>query len=134
MLLRLIPNLGGDGTTCGVIAMNDTGSDVLTLFSTDLLYLGHTPGYNGWLGTAGITDASGNTTFLPRLLVEVQLVRDDDTPWSDWIPEIAIVRQPSPNLVRLSGGGIRDALYVGTPAGNHLLAVSATKGGLASLL
>src|ERR1700728_2968346 len=75
-----------------------------------------------------------NTTFLPRLLVQVQLVRDDDTPWGDWIPEIAIVRQPSPNLVRLSGGGIRDALYVGTPPGNHLLAVSATKGGLASLL
>jgi hypothetical protein len=41
MLLRLIPAHGGDGTIYGIIAINDTGSDMLTLFTTDLLQLGN---------------------------------------------------------------------------------------------
>ena len=37
------------------------------------------------------------------------------------------------SLSRLSGAGIRDALYFGTAPGSHVLAVSATKGGSTSL-
>jgi hypothetical protein len=59
-------------------------------------------------------------------------VRDNDTPWSGWINEDAIVKQHG--TPRLSGVGIRHVLYIGTAPGNHLLAVSATKGGLTSLL
>jgi hypothetical protein len=132
MLLRLTPALGGNGTTIGIIAMNDTGSDILTLFNTDLLALGNTQGYHGWLGRTGIMDATGTITFFPRILVQVQLVRDDDTPWSDWIDEDAIVKQHG--APRLSGVGIRHVLYIGTAPGNDLLAISATKGGLTSLL
>jgi hypothetical protein len=40
MLLGLIPGLGGDGTRYGVIAMNDTGSDVLTIFDVEMPLLG----------------------------------------------------------------------------------------------
>lgn len=61
-------------------------------------------------------------------------MRDDDTPWGNWIDELAIVKQPSPNVLRLSGFGIGNALYLGTAPGNHGLAVAATKGGMASLL
>jgi len=39
MLLRLTPALGGDGIVFGIIAMNDTGSDILTLFRSDLTQL-----------------------------------------------------------------------------------------------
>jgi hypothetical protein len=133
MLLRLMPGLGGDGTVCGIIAMNDTGSDMLTLFTTDLPYLGNSQGYTGWLAPAGIRDASGSITFLPTILVQVQLVKDDNSSWGDWIDEWAIVRQPGPNVTRLSGVGIREVLFIGTAPGNHLLAVSTTKGGLSSL-
>ena len=35
MHLRLAPEFGGDGTFCGVIALNDTGSDILPLFTSD---------------------------------------------------------------------------------------------------
>jgi hypothetical protein len=132
MLLRLIPALGGDGTVYGITAMNDTGSDLLTLVTIDFPRLGNIQGYAGWLAPTGVWDAGGNITFLPTILVEVQLVRDDNTPWGDWIHGRAIVRQPSPNLIRLSGVGIRYAFYIGTAPGNHLLAVSATKGGLTS--
>ena len=44
MLVRLTPALGGDGTVHGIIAMNDTGSDLLTLFNTDLALLGNIQG------------------------------------------------------------------------------------------
>ena len=134
MLLRLIPALGGDGTTYGITVMNDTGSDMLTLVTTDFQLLGNTQGYSGWLLSTGVTDASGNTTVFPTILVEVQLVRNNGTLWGNWIPERAIVRQAVPNLPRLSGVGIRRVLYIGTAPGNHLLAASTTKGGLASLL
>ena len=32
--------LGDDGTVHGIIAMSDTGSEALTLFTDDLLHLG----------------------------------------------------------------------------------------------
>jgi hypothetical protein len=133
MLLRLIPDQGGDGTVHGIIAMNDTGSDILSLFDTDMPYLGNLQGYGGWIGNVAINYANGTTNVYPKLLVEVQLVRNDNSPWSDWIVEEAIVQPMRPGVMRLSGVGIRDALYIGTAPGNHFLAVAVTKGGLNSL-
>jgi hypothetical protein len=110
MLLRLIPELGGNGTIISITAMNDTGSDVSTLFASDLLLLNNPPGYQGWQWPVGVTDANGTTTFYPCILVQVQLAREDDMSWSYWIFERAIVK---PHLTpRLSGVGIRQALYI----------------------
>ena len=118
MLVRLIPELGGDGTVSGIIVMNDTGSNILSLFTTDLPHLGsNVQGYLGWNGFANILDANGMNTTLPIILVHVQLVRDDNTPWSEWIVEEANIRQPGPYVPRLSGAGIRNALYIGTAPG-----------------
>jgi hypothetical protein len=48
MLLRLKPDQGGDGTVHGIGAMNDTGSEILSLFDTDMPYLGgNLQGYSG---------------------------------------------------------------------------------------
>ncbi len=110
MLLRLVPHLGGDGTVCGIVVMNDTGSDVLSLFHSDLQHLGNIQGYAGWLGHIPIACANGAINIYPRIRVEVQLVRDDNTPWSDWIEEEAIIQADSPGLLRLSGYGIRNVL------------------------
>lgn len=134
LLLRLTPEYGGDGTVQGLIVMNDIGSDVLTLFSTDLPFLGNIQMYTGWRGVIAISNANGTIDLCPEVIVEVQLVRDDNSPWSGWIEETAIVRQAGPGLMRLSGNGIRSSLYFGSAPGNHSLAVSATKGGLSSLL
>jgi hypothetical protein len=80
-------------------------------------------------------DANGMITVFPALMIEVQLVRDDNTPSGDWMNELAIVKPPpGRNVPRLSGVGIGEHLYIGTALGNRLLAVSATKGGLTSLL
>lgn len=114
--------------------MNDTGSNMLTLFDTDLLELGNIQGYLGWQLNSNIEDAGGGVTSFRTIEVQVQLVRDDNTPWSQWIREIAIIRPSQPVVPRLSGTGIRRAFYIGTAPGNHLLAVSETKGGLTTLL
>jgi hypothetical protein len=55
-------------------------------------------------------------------------------PWSNWIDECAIVKPALPGIIRLSGTGIRNKLYIATTPGNNFLTVSATKGGLTSLL
>jgi hypothetical protein len=134
MLLRLLPEQGGDGTISGIIVMNDTGSDVLTLFNTDLAELGNIQAYAGWLGMAAISGANGAIDWCPMLAVQVQLVRNDLSSWSEWIDETAIIRPLVPGILRLSGVGIREQLYFGTAPGNATLAVSATKCGLSNLL
>jgi hypothetical protein len=110
MLLRLTPLLGGDGTVHGIIAMNDTGSDILSLFTTDLLQLGNIQGYTGRQAPTITIDANGGMTSFSTILVQVRLVRDDNTPWGDWIDEAAIIRQPSPGVSRLSGGWTQKCL------------------------
>jgi hypothetical protein len=87
MLLRLTPAYGGDGTVHGIIAMNDTGSDILTLFNADLALLGNINGYIGWRMPVSVMDATGTITIFPTISVQVQLVRDDDTPWGNWIDD-----------------------------------------------
>lgn len=134
MHLGLTLAKGGDGTIWGIIVMNDSGSDALTIFDTDLLQLGGVGAYRGWCGIADISSANGAVDHCLLVMVEVQLVQDDLTPWTPWIEELAIVRQVQPGLLRLSGAGIRERLYFGTAPGNHFVAVSSTKGGLPSLL
>jgi hypothetical protein len=66
--------------------------------------------------------------------VQVRLVMNENEPWTDWINEEAIVRTIRPGTSRLSGMGIRKVLYFGTSPEYNVLATSATKGGLLSLL
>jgi hypothetical protein len=106
---------------------------LVSLFNTDMPYLENLQGYTGWLGNTAIRYANGAINIYLTILVEVQLVRNDDSPWSDWIEEETIVRPLRPGLSRLLGVGIGGALYIGTAPGNHFLAVAATKGGLNSL-
>lgn len=80
MLLRLTPQQGGDGTIYGIIAMNDTGSDILTIFDTDIPLLGNMQAYFGWLGQTAVRNANGMMDACPKINVQVQLVRDDDSP------------------------------------------------------
>jgi hypothetical protein len=69
MLLRLTPLLGGDGTVHGIITINDTGSEILSLFTTDLLRLGNIQGYTGWQAPTAIIVANGGMTFFSTILV-----------------------------------------------------------------
>jgi hypothetical protein len=74
--------VGTRHNTHGIIVLNDTGSDLLTLFTTDLPRLGNIQGYTGWHAPMGVTDANGTLIVFPTIHVQVQLVRDDNTPWA----------------------------------------------------
>ena len=134
MLVRLTPQRGGDGTIYPITTINDTGSSNMMLFDTDIALLGNSEDYDDWIGNVTVRDASGGKHTYQRLRVQVQLARDDNSPWSDWIKEHAVVKPASRGVPRLSGRGIRKALYMGTAPGNHVLAVATTKGGMTSLL
>jgi hypothetical protein len=123
MLLRLTPQRGGDGTFHRITVMNDTGSNILSIFDTDMLHLGNAQGYAGWFGGVAVRNANGTVNRYPRIHVQVQLVRDDK---SVWIDEWAMVKPSSPNVPRLSGLGIRDILYLGTAPGNDLVSQNRT--------
>jgi hypothetical protein len=109
MSVRLTPQRGGDGTVYRIIVINDTGSNLLTLFDTDMSSLGNFQGYTGWIGDAEVRDASG----IVNTYRQVQLLRDDNLLWSDWINERAVVKPASQGVPRLSGYGIRKVLYIG---------------------
>lgn len=135
MFLRLVPQLGGDGSAYPITVLNDTGSDIMAVFTTDLLQLGEgLQAYNGWLANINIANANGMIDTCRTIILEVQLVRDDLYPWTDWIREVAIVRVPQLAMSRLTGSMIRQELYFGTAPGNHSLAISTSKSGLSSLL
>ena len=134
MHVRLIPELGGDGSMHGVICMNDTGSDVMTLFDTDLGYLGNLDEYRGWNPPINVCFANGERARHQSLSVQVQMVRNDGTPWTGWMSEDVVLTSLTPGKTRLSGAGIRAHLYIATAPGNRTLSVSTTVGGLTSIL
>ena len=75
MQVRLCLGWGGDGTIQGIKVPNDTGSDLLMLFYSDLPYLGNYLQYEGWQQEVEVGTAGGNVERLSTLLVEVRLVR-----------------------------------------------------------
>ena len=54
MEVRLCLGWGGDGKTIIIMALNDTGSDLLTLFYADLPFLGNYYQYTGWQQDVGV--------------------------------------------------------------------------------
>lgn len=134
MLIRLAPGHGGDGTIYPVRCLNDTGSSFSTMFHTDFASLGNMIAYDGWMGHQRVLLANGAVERLPLMAVQVRLTTQNGDPWSVWISEIAILRMANPGAERLSGSAMRYALYFGTTPAHGNLGVSATKGGLSSLL
>jgi hypothetical protein len=53
--------------------MNDTGSDMLTIFDVDMPHLGNHQGYAGWIGPVVVVGAGGVVSVYPKIHVQVQL-------------------------------------------------------------
>ncbi|KDB21867.1 hypothetical protein H109_06216, partial [Trichophyton interdigitale MR816] len=103
--------------------LNDTGSDLLIVFDTDLIILGIPPTYMGFGPPIGIVTAGGS------VLVEIQLLNFQREPIPGWTFEEAVVvlSRSSEGAVRLSGNGMRQCLYFATAPGNTQLYVSQEK-------
>lgn len=112
-----------------ITMLNDTGSTAQSVFDSDVLELGLPNNYVGYGPETLVTTANG---VVPRrrIAVEVQLLTPQGGIASDWIREYGVLTPSTPGSVRLSGSGIRGALYFATAPGNEYLYVAAKKNGI----
>ena len=91
--------------------------------------------YGGWCDDVHVVVANGGVERLHSLWVEIRFVAPEmSLPWGPWILEQAVVRQASFGIERLSGDGMRQHLFFGTPPGNTHVAVATTKYGMSSIV
>ena len=63
-MIRLTLDEGGDGTFMVITMLNDTGSDVMPMFDTDLPKLDDLTNYIGGGGVGGVANTNGNVDLL----------------------------------------------------------------------
>lgn len=128
---------GGDpSVTFPVIIANDTGSNIQTVFISDLAQLNYNPNtYRCPLLPVTITTASG-MVVRQQIYIEVQLCRVDGTAASPWFHEMAVITPATPGVdqTRLSGERIRNFFYFATAPGNAMLYIAMKKNGIVSQL
>lgn len=116
MEVRLASGSKRDETRHDISCLNDTGSDLLTLFYTDLMRMGPYQQYRGYNGFVDLALADGQVETLMRVRVEIRFVRPSTLLlWGDWMQEKAILRMLAPEVERLSDALMRDRLFFGTP-------------------
>ena len=115
--------------------MNDTGSNILTIFLTDLAALRYDKGtYLGNLGTLSIAMAGG-VIFREKIVIEMQIIKADGTAITPWFRESEVVTPLQPGMQhRLSGNAMRDHLYFATAPGNASLFVAEKENGITTQL
>ncbi|PLN83983.1 hypothetical protein BDW42DRAFT_191967 [Aspergillus taichungensis] len=133
--VRLIADFGGSSHLyVSVRIANDTGSNVQSIFDTDLTRLQYDP--HTYLGTHGqvpLTTASG-IIFREQIVIELQIVDSQGEEISPWFAEVAVIIPEELGVVRLSGGAMRNQLYFATAPGNDTLYISRKKNGVVSQL
>jgi len=114
--------------------MNDTGSDIQTIFPTDLAALGYYQiAYQGHLGTVPIGTANGVVSRM-RIEIEMQITKANGTAITPWFMEVAVITPVQPGQYRLSGSAMRDHLFFATAPGNANLFVAQKKSGIVTQL
>lgn len=118
---------GNPNLTIDVPIANDTGSNVQTLFDTDLSALQCDQlGYNGFLGGASVELAFGSMQC-DMALIELQIIDENGLQITPWFSETAIIKAEELGAVRLSGEAMRNYLYFATAPGNNRLYISQKK-------
>ena len=116
--------------------MNDTGSDIQTVFDADLGNLHYNPTtYAGPLSPSVINTANGPIARY-TIMIEIRLFNENAEPLTDWFFDEAVVTPnvPNPGQSRLSGSEMRNLLYFATAPGNTHLFNAETKSGIISQL
>src|SRR2546421_9953757 len=88
--------------------MNDTGSNLQTIFPTDLAALRYNqPTYQGYLGVFHIGTANG-VALRERIVIEMQITKADGTTITPWFRENAVITPLQPGI-QISALGKCDA-------------------------
>ncbi|OJD27481.1 hypothetical protein ACJ73_01120 [Blastomyces percursus] len=127
--IRPVSGLLSPAFSIDVTMLNDTGSNTLTIFDTDLLALAIPSTYMGFGANVPITTAAG-IIWRQQITVEIQLLDSQGNAVSDWILEQGIVTPAATGAGRLSGDGIRQSLYFATAPGNQHLYVAGKRNGI----
>jgi len=134
---RLVPALGGNPNLIyNVTIANDTGSNIQTIFTTDLINLHYNPNtYHGRLGFIPVLTAGGYVAR-EQIIIEIQLMKANGTIVSPWFREWALITpiQLGVPQYRLSGSAMRNHLYFATAPGNAALFVAEKKNGIVTQL
>lgn len=84
------------GLSIYVTIGNDTGSNILTIFPTDLIALRYDPQtYGGDMGIIAI-DTPNGVCNREKVAVEIMLVRADGSPVTGWFVEAAAITPVTP--------------------------------------
>jgi hypothetical protein len=132
MQILLPQYYGGYGPPVVVQALNDTGSDIMTLFYHEAINMGWQP--NVFPSTpVQITSASG-----PELLESIHVLAKvydyNGSPLTEWFAERVVLRHFTGLEARLSGSNVRDQLYIGTAPRLQNLYMARTKTHLSRIL
>lgn len=130
--IRLPPQYGGnEHLTRPFLVGNDTGSNVLTVFMSDLLALQFDMVLHGpaMQGATPINTANGQA-LQPLIFVDMQILTSAFVALTPWFRETAIVKPDSPGDARLSGAAMRNHLFFATAPGNAHLYVAQKKAGI----
>lgn len=113
------------------LVCNDTGSNVLTLFTSDLLALQFDLVRHGAAirGVDSITTANGPSLHT-LIFVDMQILTSASVALTPWFRETAILKPDSPGEARLSGAVMRNHLFFATAPGNARLYVAQKKAGI----
>jgi len=118
--------------------MNDTGSDLLGLFPSDLQQISISEqNYASYMTLIDVQTVGGSVQRT-RVYIDMQILKEDGTIISEWMMESAIIIPPPVQhgdlQVRLSGNVMRDHLYFATAPGNATLFVACKKNGIVAQL
>lgn len=112
---------GDDNVVLRIGILNDTGSNLQTVFDNDLGSLGYNPQtYQGNICLVYIETANG-IVARQGIVIEMQLKKPSWEPASDWFIENGVIVPFGPNITRLPSPGVRSSLYFATAPGNQYL-------------
>ncbi|KAJ5957676.1 hypothetical protein N7501_011955 [Penicillium viridicatum] len=130
--IRIPPQYGGDANLSRYILIcNDTGSNVLTIFDSDLRALNFSMARYLRAIRGSVQVNTANRWALQTLMfVEMQIVTSTFVPLTPWFEESAIVKADTPGDRRLLGAAMRNYLFFATAPGNAHLYVAQKKAGI----
>src|ERR1700722_3431973 len=129
----LLPQIyGGSGPPVIVRALNDTGSNIMTLFYQEAINMGWQP--NVFPATPIQITSAGGSTLEEAIRVFAQVCDYNGSPLTEWFAERVVLRRFTGVEARLSGSNVRNQLYIGTAPRLQNLYVARTKTHLSRIL
>lgn len=132
IVVVLPPIYGGFGRPLIIRVLNDTGSDIMTLFYNEALYLGWQP--DRFPAQQFQINSADGATLRESISVLARVLDYNGSPLTKWFLERVVLRRFTGVQVHLSGSMVRNQLYISTAPRLQNLYVARTKTQLSLIL